>query len=55
MSGNVTWTCENDKQLTEFIKNHEALYNIKLKEYKQALLCDSIHNQITLGLSENIA
>lgn len=29
MSGNVTWTCENDEELIDFVKNHEAQYNIQ--------------------------
>jgi hypothetical protein len=36
MSGNATWTSENDELLIDFVKDNEALYNIKYKEYRQA-------------------
>lgn len=50
MSGNVTWTYENDEELIDFVKNHEALYNIKSKEYRQAQLKQNLWNKIGIKL-----
>ena len=29
------WTSEEEEVLIDFVKNHEILYNVKLKEYRQ--------------------
>lgn len=38
MSENEFRTIENDEYLIHFVKNHEALHDIKIKEYKHAQL-----------------
>lgn len=50
MSGNVTWTNENDEQSIDLVKNHEALYNIKSKEYRQAQLKQNVWKNIGIIL-----
>ncbi|CAH4031821.1 unnamed protein product [Pieris brassicae] len=54
MSGNVTWTSENDEQLIDFVKNHEALYNIKSKEYRQAQMKQNLWNEIGITLQKSV-
>ncbi|KAL4112856.1 hypothetical protein QTP88_016576 [Uroleucon formosanum] len=53
MSGNVIWTSENDEQLIDFVKNHEALYNIKSKEYRQAQMKQNLWNEIGITLQKS--
>lgn len=53
MSGNVIWTSENDEQLIDFVKNHEALYNVKSKEYRQAQMKQNLWSEIGLTLQKS--
>ncbi|XP_025417215.1 uncharacterized protein LOC112688298 [Sipha flava] len=53
MSGNVIWTSKNDEQLIDFVKNHEALYNIKSKEYRQAQMKQNLWNEIGITLKKS--
>lgn len=46
MSGDMTWTSEKDAKLIKFVKNHEALYNIKSKEYRKTQTKQNLWNEI---------
>lgn len=37
MSSN-SWSSEDDELLIDFVRNHEAIYNIKSKEYRKTQL-----------------
>lgn len=53
MTGNVIWTSENNEQLIDFVKNHEALYNVKAKDYRQAQLKQNLWNNIGMLLQKS--
>ena len=38
MSSNSNWSSEDDETLIDFVRNHEAIYNIKSKEYRKTQL-----------------
>ena len=46
MSANVIWTSESDKSLIDFVRNHEALYNVKSKDYRKAQLKQNLWNNV---------
>lgn len=46
MSANVIWTSESDKILIDFVRNHEALYNVKSKDYRKAQLKQNLWNNV---------
>lgn len=45
MSSN-SWSSEDDEILIDFVRNHEAIYNIKSKEYRKSQLKQNLWREI---------
>ena len=53
MVAHVNWTSENDKVLVDFVKNNEALYNVKCVDYRKAQLKQNLWNNIGKKLKKS--
>ncbi|GFU25098.1 uncharacterized protein NPIL_393881 [Nephila pilipes] len=53
MRANIPWVGEEDKILINFVKNHEALYNVKHRDYRKSHLKQHLWNNIGTTLDKS--